>query len=297
MTNVFRIQGFAFSLGSIVLIPAAIAMHGLETRAQLLILAFAIVILGVPHGALDIIFAKRAYKIHTPIMWAAFTVFYFIPIAAVVMLWAAAPVAFLAGFLLISMFHFSGDPEPETPFPIRGLYGGAIIILPLALHSNEVRMLFSLLAGPAASSDLLYFLDPLAWPWLFCLIAAALFETRRDMYAASELMAVTLLALFAPPLSAFTIFFCGMHSARHILRTITYFGPEHWRNLLAAAGLPIFAILGMFVAALFWPSGLSVDRKVIQFLFVGLAALTVPHMAIIERVRLSGWKPTASSNL
>ena len=36
-------------------------------------------------------------------------------------------------------------------------------------------------------------------------------------------------------------------------------------------------------------SNTPMDARVIQFIFVGLAALTVPHMALVERVRLSGW--------
>ena len=101
---------------------------------------------------------------------------------------------------------------------------------------------------------------------------------------------MTLLAVAAPPFAAFTIFFCGMHSARHILRTVRYVGHERWGAMIIAAGLPIAAIFIAAVAALPLQSGLAIDGRIIRILFVGLAALTGPHMAIVERVRFKGWR-------
>ena len=48
-------------------------------------------------------------------------------------------------------------------------------------------------------------------------------------------------------------------------------------------------------AVALWPSmkGLTLDTAIVRILFVALAALTVPHMVLIERVRLAGWQSSS----
>jgi hypothetical protein len=47
--------------------------------------------------------------------------------------------------------------------------------------------------------------------------------------------------------------------------------------------------LMLFGAALIWLRALPIETRLVQLIFVSLAALTVPHMALVERVRFSGW--------
>jgi Brp/Blh family beta-carotene 15,15'-monooxygenase len=104
-----------------------------------------------------------------------------------------------------------------------------------------------------------------------------------------DIGSVILLAVAAPPLLAFTLYFCGMHSARHILRTIDYSGTFSRPLLALSALLPMIGVLVIAVVGWEFLKGKSLDERIVQVVFVGLAALTVPHMALVERVRLSGW--------
>lgn len=200
-----------------------------------------------------------------------------------------SPSGFLIGFLLISMLHFSGDPTAGTPWMARALYGGAIIVLPTLLYAGEITRLFALLVGIDSASLVTPFLRLLAWPWLIIFVLAAIQRLTKDWLTALEMGAVALLAVLAPPLISFTVFFCAMHSARHILRTINYSGNSSLGLILGAMSLPMLGVLLASATAWHFLDGMPINGAIIQLVFVGLAALTVPHMALVERVRLSGW--------
>ena len=293
MNRALRIQGLAFSVVALTLAAATVVLPRLDARVELLVVAAMIILLGVPHGALDTIFARKLYQVRSLRGWIGFGFLYGAPAAAVVALWLVAPSVFLLGFLLISAVHFSGDPAEGSRGLSRLLYGGAVIVLPTLLHADEVDRLFGLLAGPEAAARVTPWLASLAWPWLAMLIASGLLEARRSWQTTLELLAVAALATTAPPLVAFTVFFCGMHSARHILRTVAYASPSPSWLLLTAGVLPMVLVFLASAISWFCLADTPLDARLIQFVFVGLAALTVPHMALIERVRLSGWQRPA----
>jgi len=287
--NAQRVQGLAFSLLAILLSALTITIRPLNQTTELFVMAALILLFGVPHGALDTVFARRIFRLRTIRGWLIFTLVYLALVLLVILLWQAAPVLFLSGFLVISLAHFSGDPAAGTPLVSRILYGGAIIVLPVLLHAQDVSRLFSFLVGETASARVLYGLHLLVWPWLIALSCAAAYSLRTNWLTTAELAAVALLAVFTEPLLAFTVFFCGMHGARHILRTFEYSGRSQPRQLVVSAFAPMLAVLVAALGAFFWLPHLSVETRIIQVVFVGLAALTVPHMLLVERVRSTGW--------
>jgi Brp/Blh family beta-carotene 15,15'-monooxygenase len=284
-----QIQGRLFCA---IAVSGALASRWLpsgDSQAELILVTVLIIGLGVPHGALDTIYAREVYGVSTPMTWVRFAAAYLLLGALVVGLWILAPAVFLAGFLLISIAHFSGDPEGACPGWVRVAQGGAIIFLPMITHAPAISELFGLLIGVPAGPALAGALSWLAWPWLILAATALGYLAWRRSAQAWELGAIMLLALWVPPLLAFTLFFCGMHSARHILRTARFAQNTSLRFLWGAALLPMVGVGLLTVAAWVWMPDQTLSARLVQIIFVGLAALTVPHMALVEPVRVRGW--------
>lgn len=290
--NILRIQGVIFSLAALLLATAALIFQWPDKETELRGFVVLTMLLGVPHGALDPIFAHQLYGVKGYAGWMRFALVYVATSAQLMVLWLVAPTLFLMIFLAASVAHFSGDLAAGTPVLSRLLYGGAIITLPTILHAADVSQLFAFLIGTEAASSLVAALASLAWPWLAGLVIAAILSARTNRLTAVEIISVGALAVAAPPLLAFTVFFCGMHSARHILRTQQYAGRGSAWHLIGWSVLPMLAVCAAFVAAWYGLKDAPFDSRVVQMVFVTLAILTGPHMVLIEQVRLAGWVKT-----
>ena len=287
--NLIRIQGIIFGVISILCLLASAFLPALDKQTELILVAALIIILGVPHGALDTLFARELYGVNSVTAWIKFSVIYLVMAALVVGLWYLAPLLFLIGFIGISIAHFSGDPDGETGWFIRLIYGGAIIFIPVLKHPQEIADVFSLLVGTSSSQALMPWMSGLALPWLLALAGVVLYLVSKKSPLSYELLSLGLIAYFVSPLISFTIFFCGMHSARHIIRTAAFAKYSQPVLLLGAMLLPMIGVMVMSVASWFLLKNQTLDGRVVQIVFVGLAALTVPHMALVEQVRLKGW--------
>lgn len=278
-----RIQGIVFIIIAILLTLISFKFDRLEPLSELKYLSILIFILGVPHGALDTLFAKQEYNVKTLKEWVSFGIVYIIISGLILCLWYLSSIVFFLGFLLISGIHFAVDLNNGTPWFSRILYGGAIIILPALFHSHELTYLFGFFIEEHTASFLCSTLNLMAGPWLIALIFATIHQVRIDILSGLEIAAVGLIAVILPPLTAFTIFFCCMHSTRHILRMVTY-SKMSFVDLLKSMTIPMILLLA--IALIFWGFSQEIrhEGSLLQFIFVGLAALTVPHMMLVARV-------------
>lgn len=292
--STLRLQGLMFTGLALLVIALSLLLPSMTPQREWILASGLIVLLGVPHGALDPLFARALLQLNSHAAWFGFVAVYLLLAALVVALWWYAPLFFLIAFLSVSILHFSGDLIEGATFGERLVYGGGVIMLPALWHSTELTRLFSQLVGADAAIPVVTGLHLISLPWLLALFAFVVRGLRRGGLDALEIMAVGLLTLIATPLLGFAIYFCAMHSARHILRTRQYADVAP-REMLLVTLLPLLAVLGFSALGWYFLPPSSTDERMLKLLFVSLAALTLPHMVLVERVRFSNWQRRAES--
>ena len=242
--------------------------------------ALAILAFGVPHGALDIEIGKRRYNLQgraTARLLAA----YVLLTVTVIVAWTIASSVCLASFLIISAYHFGGIWPMGASRLGRLAAGAAVLAAPTLTHTSEVIGIFAWLVPQDAAVQIAMAMSRAAAPAtaLALVLGAA---SLRSLGALAEWAIAVAAASLLPPLTFFLLYFCFCHSVRHVAATAIELGDRPGRPLVAA-GLPYatLAICGCLVGA-FAFSNLDVGPALVSSVFVGLAAMTVPHMLLID---------------
>jgi Brp/Blh family beta-carotene 15,15'-monooxygenase len=81
------------------------------------------------------------------------------------------------------------------------------------------------------------------------------------------------------PLVLFLLYFCGLHSPRHLLHAAE--GLNRKAATATAVGLTVITVALAALVVVLGPPG-RLDERLLQLTFIALAVLTVPHMVLIE---------------
>lgn len=247
-----------------------------------------VVVIGLPHGAFDAAVGHYLGAYSSRWAMARFVVAYSLIAALVVLCWMAFPGISLAVFLVVSMVHFGwGDATAKT-VPIFLLqilsHGGVAVFGIVNFHLAEVTTVFDLLTnGSTAIALSVSKVAMFALPVLglgYAGLALKYAELRRRFV---ELVVVALMLWVLPPLVGFAFYFCFIHTVRHmrhIWQKLQMIMPKRYLYIQGAGFTLASWILAMIT--FFWLDSGDLDQDILRVVFIGLAALTVPHMLLID---------------
>jgi len=275
-----------------------------NTNTQFFIFLTGILLLGVPHGAADLLVATqnaesgqhsfskfRFLAVYISRLFAFAAILWFLPVAGNLL------------FIFFAAYHFGETDlyQFKTNTLVGKLfvisYGLLILSVILLHHFEEVKPLFQMFKSGKENITFINWLDTHRYNIIS--VSGILFFTTTFIYFLRNnntdakdkgefliRFAIILFILFnLPMLLGFTFYFVVWHSVLSLNNIINYLQKENaypkkiitrqivQYSLLAIAGIGLFGLTGfMFVSS----------NAIVGYLFLGLAVLTAPHMQIMH---------------
>jgi len=267
----------AFSVLSVIAIGGYNVWLRENVEAQLLIFGLLLALTGLPHGAVDPAIARQAGLWRGVTGLLKFSAGYLALTVAVVGVWFILPELCIVPMLAFSAWHFSGDWQRYFGRIPSLAISTAVITLPALFHPAEVLAIFAVLA-PAGSQIIV---DGMVLLSIASSLTAAYccFKTQpSSLILLAELVVLFCAAYALPPIAYFTVYFCLLHSPLHLNQSMEQLGLAE--TLVYAVPFTVLCFVlgaGLFLSL----PDIDFSFQLMQVVFVGLFALTVPHMLLI----------------
>ncbi|MEM6648704.1 MAG: Brp/Blh family beta-carotene 15,15'-dioxygenase [Pseudomonadota bacterium] len=240
---------------------------------------------GLPHGALDLAISQQMplWQGGWGRLW--FHVVYICIAFVTILAFSFLPTLALTLFLLISIFHFADDWREKLSLPLRISAAALLIYVPSIAHPAEVMAIFSAITEQSMERAEAPPMIGMVSVWILSGIVGASFLMDRS--TGVEILALVIAAIFLPPLIFFAVYFGGLHSVRHFHRFQALLSSmRHFRTILiySLGAVLLTWMLIMLTSYETIERGL-LDENIFRFVFIGLAALTVPHVLLLEMLK------------
>jgi Brp/Blh family beta-carotene 15,15'-monooxygenase len=265
-----------------------------------LICLFLILSIGVSHGSLDNLKGRKLFQIYGINNFVIFYLSYILISLSVIFFWIIIPSISLIIFLIIASHHFGKE---DTQFLIVEnsylnqlfffLKGTLIIFAPMYFHFDETISIFKLLLIDNESFyEFLNFIESnkiLLYGIILSTLSSIILSIKnfelKKFTIFLDYFSILIINFYFPPLVAFTIYFCFLHSIRHSISLVCELDNNDLRNglkIFTKKALPLtivtatFCFLGLYLLN----NTYNFDSSVLKIIFIGLASLTFPHILL-----------------
>ena len=157
-------------------------------------------------------------------------------------------------------------------------------------YIDETLKIFEVLL---INDEILFFIKDQHWIVNICLglgILGYLYFIFKKRFKDFEILfldiiSILILNFIFSPLIAFTIYFCFLHSIRHIISISYELDPNSFLDgvkvfIKKALPLTIFTAVLYLLAIVFLSNSYGLNDSIIKVIFIGLASLTFPHILL-----------------
>ncbi len=278
-------------------------VYPIPQNIQLAFFFLGIITLGIPHGAADLLVAKKNAdangKRFSKVLF--FAQYFGKIIAFGLLLWLLPSVGIFI-FVLIAAYHFGETDfhqyKTETTAGKIFVVSYGLLILNIILLNNltDVRSLLQFMLPENELTFIFNFLQSAKWPilgatfLLFCVCVSLYFSKQENGQYPPASFIIRLLAIVAilfslPLILSFAFYFIIWHSTISLSNIVTFLKQDKTHSTKTIVSqIALFSFLALVGIALFGLSGymLTNYNVLMMDIFLGLAVLTTPHMHIMH---------------
>ena len=293
---------FIASLALIAAVGAGICGLDLNQPFATFAACSAILLFGLPHGTLDLELLRGGKQRRNETL-PVLILMYLSLAMGTYWVWSVSPVLSLFAFLVIAIGHFAEDwHECSSPLLCSSI-ALATLAAPVIGHRGDIMSLFVKLTGqPEAAfiAEMLVLIAPVA------LVAGGvgcidLLRNGHSGTAVSGMISIFAMLLL-PPLVGFAIFFCLIHSPKHLRANVQQVLHRSAARLqMTHIAITIVAIsaaaLGITMLVFALQAHGNIADRLFGATFLTLSILTVPHILMPMlvsnrgRLRMAAWLP------
>lgn len=249
---------------------------------QIGVLGIGLLLLGIPHGAGDMIISEiESKKKNTPFSKVKFYLGYLGAMSLYGITWWINPMLAFIIFILISIFHFGELEEMfgKTIFQsilLKSIIGALVLGILILSHWKESIIILE-------EMNLSRFI-PLNFPYekinfilIFILFYISLFIKNPVLF---NTFFSLIIGIFLPLILAFTIYFVACHSYNSIRKVQFFTKFDYWALFKK---LSPFSLATFFLFILYW-NFIGFDKLLITNVFIFISIITFPHFFIMHKM-------------
>ena len=261
---------------------------------------FLILTIGVSHGSLDYIKGKKLLELFNIQRTYLFYLLYILIALGIIFTWIILPTITLILFLIVASYHFGKEDTEflviDKSYLTEILYffkGFLIILAPMYFHFQDTVNIFKLLLiDNEVFYSILSFVEAnkIIEIGIFISTTSSIFFflNKFEIIKFSiflDFFSIIILNYYFPPLIAFTIYFCFLHSIRHSISLAVELDGNSLLNgfkIFVKKAIPLTILTGVFclISLYLLNSGNNLDSSILKVIFIGLASLTFPHILL-----------------